>query len=105
MPGVQQERCGIQLNELLGGVMSEASIETFRNPNAYWLRQLKQDEPSAFNGNVEVRKYRVTVELIDEPDDVIRARIQKLWDECDNHHHWQPLKNAAKKYGLELKHR
>jgi len=85
--------------------MSEAVIETFRNPSSYWLRQLEQDEPSAFNGIVEVRKYRVTVELIDEPDDVIRDRIQKLWDECDNHHQWQPLKAMAKKYGLELKHR
>lgn len=85
--------------------MNEASIETFRDPRGYWLRQIEQKEPSSFNGDVQVRKYRVTVELIDEPDDVIRARIQTLWDECENHHHWQPLKAMAKKYGLELKHR
>lgn len=85
--------------------MNEASIETFRDPRGYWLRLLEQKEPSSFNGDVQVRKYRVTVELIDEPDEVIRERIQKLWDECENHHHWQPLKNEAKKYGLELKHR
>lgn len=85
--------------------MSKTSIETFRDPRGYWLRQLKQEEPSSVNGDVEVRKYRVTVELIDEPDDVIRERIQKLWDECKNYHHWQPLEAMAKKYGLELKHR
>lgn len=85
--------------------MSEASVETFRDPRGHWLRQLEQKEPSSFNGNVQVRKYRVTVELIDEPDEVIRERIQKLWDECNNHYHWKPLKNEAKKYGLELKHR
>ena len=85
--------------------MSEASIETFRDPRGYWLSQMKQSEPSSFNGRVEVRKFRVTVELIDEPEEVIRTRIQKLWDECDNHHHWQPLKKEAEKYGLELNHR
>ena len=85
--------------------MSEASIETFLDPSGYWLSRIKQGEPSSFNGNVEVRKYRVTVELIDEPDEVICGRIQKLWDECKNHHHWLPLQAAAKKYGLELKQR
>lgn len=85
--------------------MSEVVIETFRNPIDYRPHQWEQNGPSVFNGIVEVRKYRVTVELIDEPDDVIRNRIQKLWDECENHHHWQPLKAIAKKYGLELKHR
>lgn len=82
--------------------METESIETFHDPRGYRLSQMKRDEPSCFNGVVSVRKYRVTVELVDEPDEAIRERIQKLWDECDNSHHWDPLRYAAKEYGLEL---
>jgi hypothetical protein len=81
------------------------TIETFREIDDYQMRQLQQDEPDCFNRKVSVRKYRVTIELVDEPDEVICARIQKLWDECKNHHHWQPLKNEALKYGLVLERR
>jgi len=79
-------------------------FETFREFGAYEKRNLTEEEPSCFNGNVTVRKYKITAELIDESDEVIKARIQKLWDECDNHHHRSPLKAEAEKYGLELKY-
>ena len=78
------------------------SIETFKKPSGYLLREMKQDAPSCFNGIVRVKRYRVTVEEIAEPVEVIRERIQKLWDECDNHYNWAPLKAAAKEVGLEL---
>lgn len=79
-------------------------FETFRAIGAYEMGNLRQEDPSCFNGNVQVKRYRVTIEEIEEPDDVIAARIQKLWDECKNHHHWSPLQAVAKRHGLELKH-
>jgi hypothetical protein len=78
-------------------------IETFRNIGNYELMSLSQKTPSCFNGRLSILKYRVTVEQITESDEVIRARIQKLWDECDNHHHRSVLIQAGKEYGLELK--
>lgn len=78
------------------------TIETFLYPDNFMLRQLEHPIPSCFNGMVNVRKYRVTAELIDEPDEIIRERIQKLWDECKNIHHREPLRKEAKKYGLDL---
>jgi hypothetical protein len=33
---------------------------------------------------------------------ILAERLQKLWDECDNHHHWTPLRNTAKQIGYEL---
>ena len=81
------------------------SFETFREIDGHAKHQLIQDSPSCFNGMVRVRKYKVTVELIDEPIEVIHARIQKMWDECDNHHNREPLKVEAKKYDLELKYK
>ena len=60
-------------------------------------------EPSAFNGSVRVVRYRVTVEPIDDPPEVIAARLQKLWRECNNHHMWGPIAATAKRHGVDLK--
>lgn len=82
--------------------MSTDTFETYNEVTKYAKRQMISDNPSCFNGKVSVRKYKITIELIDEPIEVIQARIQKMWDECDNHHQWDPLKAEAKKYGLAL---
>ena len=76
-------------------------IETFRDPT-WALGNLRQTEPSAFNAIVDFRKWRITAEIMDEPVEVLRERLQSLWDHCDNHHHWKPLRASAKTVGLEL---
>lgn len=78
------------------------SIETFRDVRGYSLHSLMAHEPSCFNGYVCIRKYRVTVEEIDEPNEVLAARLQGLWDRADNHHHMRPLKAVAAQLGYEL---
>jgi len=78
------------------------SIETFREIGKNFKHSLEQKEPSCFNGIVRVQRYRVTVEEIEEPVEVIAERLQKLWDYSDNHHDWQPLKDAANKIGYVL---
>lgn len=60
--------------------------------------------PDAFNGNVHVRKYKITAEMIDEPIEVIQSRIQELWDNCASYQLWEPLKYMASRYGMELSH-
>jgi len=80
----------------------EKLLKQLAKIDGYTKRNLRNDAPTCFNGMVRIRKYKVTIELVDEPIEVIRTRIQKMWDECDNHHHWEPLKAEAKKYGLEL---
>lgn len=81
--------------------MEKKIVETFRDPRIL-IRDAEQKEPSCFNGWVRVKKYRITVEEVVEPVDVIAERLQKLWDDCDNHHNWQPLKNAADSIGYTL---
>ena len=81
------------------------SFDTFRKIGSYEQDNMKSKEPSCFNGLVNIRKYKVTIELIEESNDILAERLQKLWDECDNFHHWTPLKNAAKQIGYELKGR
>ena len=77
-------------------------FETFKKIEGCGKNQLICDQPTCFNGYVSVRKYKVSIALVDEPIEVIRERIQKLWDECDNPHHWKPLREEAVKYGLAL---
>ena len=79
------------------------TFETFRKIDDWDIRALTKENPSCFNGDVNVEKHRITIEEIKEPKEVIAARLQKLWDECDNHHHRGPLQYAAKKIGYEFK--
>lgn len=78
------------------------SFETFRPIEYYSIREWTQNEPSSFNGEIKIRKYKITIEVIDEPIEVLQQRLQKLWDECDNMHHWRPLQEAAEKLGYTL---
>jgi hypothetical protein len=81
------------------------SFETFRNISGYEQSNLTSDNPTSFNGDVRIKKYRVTIEEIVESDEVYIERIQDLWDTCDNMHHWTPIENVAKSLGYELKNK
>ena len=86
-------------------VSSSTSFETFRSIGSYEISNLTQKEPTSFNGDVRIKKYKVTIEEIIEPKEVYEKRIQELWDKCDNMHHYNPIQNIAKKLGYELKGR
>lgn len=78
------------------------SFETFRKIGLYDINNIKKEKPSCFNSIVEFKKYKVTIEEVEESNDVLAERLQKLWDDCDNYHHWQSLKNAAESIGYKL---
>ncbi len=77
-------------------------FETFRHIGNYEKNNLINNEPSCFNGDVRVTKFKVTIVELVEPKEIIEQRLQFLWDNCDNHHHWLPLKNKAKEIGYIL---
>lgn len=52
-------------------------LETFGNPEEQ-IKRLVVEAPTAFNGIVRVERYRVTVERIEEPADVLKARLNEL---------------------------
>ncbi len=79
------------------------SFETFMPMGAYEEGSLRKNDPSCFNGMVRIKKYKITCELIEEPKEVYAERLQKLWDESDNHHNHFPLQSRAQKLGIELK--
>ena len=77
-------------------------FETYRQIGDWEVKTLKQDEPTCFNGIINYRRYRVTVELIEEPQATLIDRVKKLIRECDNHHHYRPLAVVARHLGFEI---
>jgi hypothetical protein len=59
-------------------------------------------KPDCFNGIVSIHKYRITVELIEEPIEVLKERLEKLYSESDNWHDREPLEAMAKKLGITI---
>ena len=84
-------------------VNNSTSFETFRKIGSFEVSNLTQKNPSSFNGEVRIKKYKVTIEEIIEPKEVYEQRIQELWDKCDNMHHFSPIKSVAEKLNYELK--
>ena len=80
----------------------KTQFETFRDIGNYTQVQLLQEEPSCFNGIVRVKKYKITIEEIKEPDGVIIDRLIKLRSNSTNSHDLMPLREAAAEYGVKL---
>ena len=76
-------------------------FETYHQFGVWEVSQLQRTEPSAFNGKVCVRRYRVTVEEVGEPVDIIRRRIQELCWNCGNHRDSIALQKVARDYGMD----
>lgn len=76
-------------------------LETFMPPH-HLISQLKRDEPACFNGMVQVERYRVTVELIEEPKEVIEARLRALLDKATRNDPKREILAEAKRLGINL---
>jgi hypothetical protein len=60
--------------------------------------------PSAINF-ISIHRVRITIEDIEESDEVLGARLVELWENTPlNHHHHGSFTRLAEKYGVELKH-
>lgn len=58
----------------------------------------------AVSGIIHIERYRITVERIEEPVEVLRARLKELWlvDER-NSHHWYAFERVAKELGMDFR--
>jgi hypothetical protein len=58
--------------------MKKIEFETFKDlENTYTINQLKKEEPCNINF-LEYRKYKVTIELVEEPKEVLIERLERL---------------------------
>lgn len=82
-------------------VPTKIVFETFDKPYKQFIQIMTEENPFCRCGKVNVVRYRITVEEIEEPESVILDRIKKLTSEVNNVD-LKALKTAAEKYGVEL---
>lgn len=76
-------------------------IETYGEPASYTIDRMTSSEPWAGNGYVQIERYRITVERIEEPREVLIERLRMLWRTSEpNHHSWDPMRAKARELGL-----
>ncbi len=53
---------------------------------------------------VRIKKYKITIEEIEESEEVLQKRLQELWETSKhNYHQFSPMKHEAEKLNYELK--
>lgn len=82
--------------------MTVKQVEVFGLPNDYVLGQLGRQEPAVWNGEVLVKRYRVTVEEIEEPLPVLKERLEKLLKKRGHISHHAAILAEAKRLGVTL---
>jgi hypothetical protein len=75
-------------------------VETFRDPE-WAVRSMVSDRPSAINF-LSYRRYRITVEEIDEPTEVLVARLQDMWERADGLREAERIGTEAQHLGASL---
>lgn len=76
-------------------------FETIGDP-ASQIERLLQDEPSVFNGTVNVERFRVTIERIEEPEDVLKGRLNDLLNQRGHIDKNKHVRKAAAQLGITL---
>lgn len=67
------------------------------------LDYLDATVPAPMNGRIVIRKVRVTVEQVEEPLEVLQARLVDLWETTPHNMHLTPAFAAeATKLGVTL---
>lgn len=77
-------------------------VEVFGLPNESALRSLGHSEPVVWNGVVSVKRYRITVEEVIEPVDVLRERLQGLLGKRGHIDNPAAIRAEARRLGVEL---
>lgn len=76
-------------------------LETYRDPMRL-IERYAHTEPSTMNGDVDIVRYRVTIERLDDPPEVLHARLLKLWRSTErNWHNTDPMRAAARAIGMD----
>lgn len=59
-------------------------------------------KPDSLNGKVRFERYRVTVEKIEEPLEVLHERLRQIYAEVKGSRRAEAVLEAAKELGVEL---
>lgn len=73
-----------------------------RSPN-YVVGNVYLASKPSFCNSLRLHRIRVTVEVIEEPNEVLAERLRELWETTPyNHHHTDTMRAEARKLGIEL---
>jgi hypothetical protein len=78
--------------------MSKEFIVFNNKENFYELDNLERNnkEPTAFNSTVRIKKYKITIELIEEPLERLKERLKELYKKETNWHNKEALNGYSK---------
>jgi hypothetical protein len=76
-------------------------FDTFGNPEDQ-IQRLLIEAPTALNGLVRVERYRITVERIEEPEEVIKERLQELLAQKGHIDKNKQVRETASRLGIKL---
>lgn len=76
-------------------------VEVYGEPYIPHVFDRLQPPKEATNAIIRIERYRVTVERIEEPVEVLRDRLKKLWRTDErNSHHWDAFQHEAIRLGM-----
>lgn len=81
--------------------MAKTEFETYGDPT-HFIERLVTEKPSALNNIIRVQRYRITVELIEEPKEVLKCRLLELSNEGGHIDRRKRIRAAASKLGITL---
>lgn len=76
--------------------------ECYGLPNDYMLDCMGKPTPCVWNGEVHVKRYRISVEEVVEPADVLKARLQALLKERGHPDNDRAIRQEASRLGISL---
>ena len=82
---------------------TKIELEFYSDGLPNWVLQQFKKEPSSFNGMINVQKYKLTIELVEEPKEIIIERIKKLYEEETNWHNKDALNlYCIRNFGIKI---
>lgn len=78
------------------------TFETFGEVNSGAIESLTRKAPNVWNGQVNIKRYKITIEEIEEPKELLRERLIALLNQKTHISHPSSIRAEARKLGIEL---
>lgn len=69
----------------------------------YVIGSVYLNKEPGFANELRLHRIRVTVEVIEESDEVLAQRLREIWETTPyNHHHTDSMRSVARRLGIDL---
>jgi hypothetical protein len=77
--------------------------ESYKEPDGYQFQNKAWENPYCFNGIVSLHQYRITVQRVEEPTDVILDRARSLYATLESRSQDTLRQYVLREYGVDLR--